>query len=64
MTVIVIEFGELVEHLTCIGRNIVLGARLEVALPKIEQSLQVAFLHIAAEEFGVAVAEPKTWARR
>ena len=61
MTVIVIEFGEFVEHLTCIGRNIVLGARLEVALPKIEQSLQVSFLHIAAEEFGVAVAELKTW---
>jgi len=50
-----------VEHLSGVDGDVALRVRFDIVVAQIEQSLQIAFLHVHAEEVGVAFAEFETW---
>lgn len=55
------HFREFVEHLSGVDGDVALRVRFDIVVAQIEQSLQIAFLHVHAEEVGVAFAEFETW---
>ena len=59
-SVVVFHLRKLIEDLSCIDGDVALRVGFDVAVAQVEQSLQIAFLHIHAEEVGVSFAQFQT----
>ena len=54
-------FASFVEHLSGVDGDVALRVRGDVVVPQIEQAFQIAFLHVHAEEVGVAFSQGESW---